>query len=241
MRKKLIGFMFAATMLFGASMTVFAADVSSNEVTVSGNEVISTGNVIEMKGEVKKPTLEVTITNGTKVIANPYGLANAALGLTATETLKGSTIEFENKSDTAIAVGLTAKIALADYATGTAEEDQVTVAKNLSALAKAETKQVYVEAAITNADGSKKLYNAKGTSAVDPLVYTVKGNSMSGDDAPVLAAVGDTTAESSTTMLLTLTGGTSKSPTSQWTEDDEFTVTTVYDIQFGSTLSIFKA
>ncbi len=246
MRKKLIGFIFAATMLFGASMTVFAAgdtsgnDVTGNDVTtVSGNSVIAGPTDITMDATVTKPTLEVTITSGKKVIANPYGLVDATLGLTADETLKGSTIKFENKSNTAIAVGLLGKIQLPEYAEGTATANQVTVASSLSTLKTAKTKQVFVQAAIYSDDTkAKKLQTSAGTAAEKALVYSKTGAKMT--NAPILAASGDTTADASSEMVLTLTGGTSKSPTSEWTDDDAFEVITTYDLQFGDRTKLSK-
>ncbi len=251
MKKKLIGFIFAATMLFGMSMTVCAVsdnDVTGNDVTgnditgnnvttVSGNSVIAGPTDITMDAAVEKPTLEVTITSGKKVIANPYGLVDATLGLTADETLKGSTIKFENKSNTAIAVGLLGKIQLPEYAEGTATANQVTVASSLSTLKTAKTKQVFVQAEIT-ADGTKKLQTSAGTAAEKALVYSKTGAKMT--NAPILAASGDTTADASSEMVLTLTGGTSKSPTSEWTDDDAFEVITTYDLQFGDRTKLSK-
>lgn len=238
MKKKLLGFMFAATMLFGASMTVFAADVSGNEVTsVSGNDVLKQGS-ITMDSEVAKPHLEVTITAGTQVIANPYGLVDDTLGLNADETLKGSTIKFENKSNTPISVGLTGKITLATYATGVATADKVTIATSASSLATTKNKQVFVQAEITDGSG-KKLQATTGSAAEKPLVYSGTGAKMT--NAPVLAADGDTTtADASSTMLLTISGGTSKSPTSEWTDADKFTVVTTYDLQFGDKAKLSK-
>lgn len=231
MRKKLIGLMFAATMLFGASMTVFAAgDVSDNEVTVSGNGVVAGQKEITMDAEVEKPTLEVTITSGTKVIANPYRLVDDTLGLTAADTLKGSEIKFENKSNTAISVGLTGQIKLATYESTVPTANQVTVASSLSSVNTAKTKQVFVQAEITS-DGTKKLQTSANTAAEKPLVYGKTAAKLS--NAPVLAADGDSTADASSVMILTLTGATSKSPTSEWTDADAFQVITTYDLQFG--------
>lgn len=240
MKKKLLGFMFAATMLFGASMTVFAADASGNNVTtVSGNSVIG-GDDITMDADVVKPTLEVTITAGTKVIANPYGLTDAALGVSANDTLKGSTIEFENKSNTAISVGLTGKIVLPTYegvSPAPTADQKVTVATSAPGMSTATKKQVYVQAEISNGAG-KKLQNSTGSAAEKALVYSAAGAKMT--NAPVLAAAGDTTEFVSNKMLLTLTGATSKSPTSEWTDADAFTVVTVYDFQFGNTAKLSK-
>ena len=236
MKKKMIGFIFAATMLFGSSMTVFA--VSDNDLTLSGNDVFKPDQKIEMGSEVTKPALEVTITHGTKVIANPYGLVDASAGLTAEETLKGSTIKFENKSNTAISVGLTGQVVLPTYADGVGTADKVTVATSATSLNTAKTKQVFVQAEITNGS-TKKLQTTTGTAAEKALVYNATGAKLS--NVPVLAAKGDTSvADTSDTMLLTITGGTSKSPTSQWTDADKFTVVTKYDIQFGTKLSTFK-
>lgn len=239
MKKKMIGFIFAATMLFGASMTVFAApDASGNDVTsLSGNDAIRSGQV-DMEAEVTKPVLEVTITAGTQVIANPYGLVDAATGLTADETLKGSTIKFENKSNTAISVGLTGQVVLPTYGADVVTADKVTVATSATSLNTAKTKQVFVQAAITDGTGAKKLQTTAGTAAEKALVYSAAGAKLS--NVPVLAAAGTATADASDTMLLTITGGTSKSPTSQWTDADKFTVVTKYDIQFGTKLSAFK-
>lgn len=239
MKKKMIGFIFAATMLFGASMTVFAApDASGNDVTsLSGNDAIRSGQV-DMEAEVTKPVLEVTITAGTQVIANPYGLVDVATGLTADETLKGSTIKFENKSNTAISVGLTGQVVLPTYATTVATADKVTVATSATSLNTAKNKQVFVQAAITDGTGAKKLQTTAGTAAEKALVYSAAGAKLS--NVPVLAAAGAATGDASDTMLLTITGGTSKSPTSQWTDDDKFKVVTKYDIQFGTKLSTFK-
>lgn len=240
MKKKMIGFLFAAAMLFGASMTAFAAtDASGNDVTeVSGNDVLG-GNSIDMDSEVKVPHLEVTITAGTKVIANPYGLEDAAAGLTAEETLKGSEIKFENKSDTEIAVNLTGKIQLAAYDTSVVAADKVTVATSATSLNTAKTKQVFVQAEITDGN-AKKLQTTAGTAAEKALVYSATGAKLS--NAPVLAALGKAEDTKSDTIILTITGGTSKSPTSQWTDADAFTVVTTYDIQFGDSakLSTFK-
>lgn len=233
MKKKLIGLMFAATMLFGASMTVFAADVSPNDLTVSGNEVLE-GGTITMDSEVKKAHLEVKITHGTQVIANPYGLVDDTLGLTANETLKGTTIEFENKSNTAISVGLTAKIELAAYAKEVASGDKVTVATSEPDPSKATKKQVFIQAAITDGSGGK-LQSSKNADE-KALVYSTSGAKM----AVVLKAKDDATAGASKTMLMTLTGATTQSPTSEWTEKDAFKVLTSYDLQFGTTPSTFK-
>lgn len=237
MKKKMIGFIFAATMLFGASMTAFAAtDASGNDVTqVSGNDVIGDGDV-KMDAEVTKPHLEVTITAGTKIIANPYGLAGG--DLTADETLKGSTIKFENKSNTAISVALTGQVVLPKYETSVVTADKVTVATSATSLNTAKTKQVFVQAEITNG-GSGKLQTTAGTAAEKALVYSATGAKLS--NVPVLAAQGDTSVvETSDTILLTITGGTSKSPTSEWTDADAFSVVTKYDIQFGDRTKLSK-
>lgn len=238
MKKKLLGLIFAATMLFGASLTVFAApDASGNDVrSLSGNDVIGQGSALTMESEVVRPVLAVTITAGTKVVANPYGLENAALGLDADTTLKGSTIKFENASNTAISVGLIGKIELAGYDKNVASADKVTVASSESSIKSTKNKQVFVQAAITNG-GTGKLLTSAGKEE-KALVYSASGAKMT--NAPVLAADGVTADGVSDTMLLTLTGATSKSATSEWTEADEFKVITTYDLQFGDTAKLSK-
>lgn len=240
MKKKLVGLMFAATMLFGASMTVFAADVSPNDVsandlTVSGNEVLAGGSVT-MESEVQTVHLEVTITNGAKVFANPYGLEIGSVD----DTLIGTTIKFENKSNTAISVGLTGQIKLYPDESKKPEDkaDQVTIATSAPTTAK--SKQVFIQAAITSDDaGTKKLQTSAGKEE-KALVYSAAGAKMT--NAPVLAAAGKAGTDQSSDMVLTLTGATSQSPTSAWTDDDVFKVITTYDIQFGdkTKLSTFK-
>ncbi len=245
--------MFAATMLFGMSMTVFAVsdnDVTGNDVTgndvetVSGSDVIGGEQKIEMGGTVQTPTLKVTITKGKTVIANPYGLEDSTLGLTTDETLKGSTIEFKNESDTPIAVGLAGQVKLADYDTmGTEKADRVTIADSLSSLNTATTKQVYIQAIVTSDGEEAHVLQTSSDRDEKPLVYGKSNTELS--NTPVLAAGGKAAAGSgnSDTMILVISGGTSKSPTSQWTDADEFTVVTIYDLQFGNSkkLSKFKA
>lgn len=227
MKKKLIGLMFAATMLFGASMTVFAADASGNDVVdVSGNNVVGTGD-IEMTGEVKKPTLSVTITKGTKVIANPYGLTVND----SEDTLIGSDITFENKSDVPLAIGLKGSITLPTYAESVAKDAKVTIASDLNTVQSATTKMVFVQAEIDDGAGNK-LKTARGKDVT--LVYAAKPAAL--EENPVLAKAGDTTTGVSSTMRVKIGGGTSKSPTSEWDATaDAFTVTTTYDIQFATT------
>lgn len=247
MKKKMIGFIFAATMLFGVSITASAETVTGNDASgndvkqVSGNDVLGSDGKIEMGAEVSTAHLEIKITSGTKVIANPYGLVDSTLGLTGTETLKGSTITFENKSNTAIAVGLTGQIVLPDYSKTTpavATADKVTVATSDTSLKTAKTKQVFIQAAITNAGGGKLQTTTTTPTAEKALVYSATGAKLS--NTPVLKATGDTTADASDTMVLTITGGTSKSPTSEWTDADKFTVVTKYDIQFGDSAKLSK-
>ena len=245
MKKKLIGLMFVATLLIGSSMTVAAGTVSSNDASgnnvtqVSGNDVLGSDGKIEMGAEVSTAHLEIKITSGTQVIANPYGLVDSTLGLTATETLKGSTIKFENMSNTAISVGLTGQIVLPTYGKDVLAADKVTVATSDTSLKTAKTKQVFIQAAITNDSGGKLQTTATTPTAERALVYSATGAKLS--NTPVLKATTDnTTADASDKMVLTITGGTSKSPTSEWTDADKFTVITKYDIQFGDSTKLSK-
>lgn len=229
MKKKLIGLMFAATMLFGVSMTAFAADASGNDVVdVSGNNVVGTGD-IEMTGEVKKPTLSVTITKGTKVIANPYGLTVNGVE----DTLIGSDIKFENKSDVPLAIGLKGSITLPTYAESVAKDAKVTIASDSATLKDATTKMVFVQAGFEDGTGNK-LKTSRGQEVT--LVYGPSTRPAALEETPVLAKTGDATAGVSSTMVVKIGGGTSKSATSEWdAEKDKFTVTTTYDIQFATT------
>ena len=232
MKKKLIGLMFAATMLLGASMTAFAADTSGNDVSgnetidVSGNSVVGTGD-IKMTGEVKKPTLSVTITKGTKVIANPYGLTVNG----STDTLIGSDITFVNNSDIPLAIGLKGSVTLPTYADSVDKSKKVTLASDLSSLQSATTKMVFVQAEIDDGSGNK-LKTSRGKDVT--LVYAAKPAAL--EEIPVLAKSGDSTTGVSSTMRVKIGGGTSKSPTSEWdATTDAFTVLTTYDIQFATT------
>lgn len=225
MKKKLIGLMFAATMLLGSSMTVFA--VSGNDVTenVSGNDVVGTGTV-EMTGQIEKPTLSVTITKGTEIIANPYGLEINGVS----DTLIGSDITFVNNSNVPLAIGLQGSITLPTYGEDVARDDKVTIASDLATVESATTKQIFVQAGIQDANGNK-LMTSRGKEV--SLVYAAKPVKL--EETPVLAKDGDTSAKVSSTMVVKISGGTSKSPTSEWDETkDAFTVTTVYDIQFAT-------
>ena len=233
MKKKLIGLMFAATMLFGASMTVFAGDASGNDVSgnevidVSGNSVIGNGD-IEMKGEIKKPRLSVTITKGTKIIANPYGLSVDGV----TDTLIASDITFKNNSDIPLAIGLKGSVELPTYPDDADKKVKVTLASDLSSVEDATTKMVFVQAGIEDGSGNKLKSRGKDVT----LVYAASTRPAALEENPVLAKQGGAKTGESDTMKVKITGATSKSATSEWdAEKDKFTVTTTYDIQFATT------
>lgn len=237
MKKKLIGLMFAATMLFASSLTVFAADASGNDVkTISGNDISQSGEVT-MTSELQEPALEVTITSGTKVIANPYGLTVGEVN----DTLIGQDIKFENKSEVALAISIKGQVILPTYAESVTRDKKVTLASAMSELTYADGKMVFVMAEFVGKTDTAKLRDSQGKEVT--LVYDNRGAELDEARVPVLAAQNVTTDDASDTMSVKIKGGTSKSPTSPWdNEKDKFTVKTVYNIQFAKKpASAFKA
>lgn len=238
MKIKLLSAVFAATMMLGASMTVFAADVTPNDL--SGNEVISGAQEIEMEGEVKEAHLEVTITAGTTVVANPYKLAVGTVPA-GKDSLVGSTIEFENKSDTPLAIGLIGKIKLYPTAANkpAEEEKQITINKSSEEPETPKSKQIHIEAKVSSdLSGNNLLMDEDGKAAVENMVYVEDtGEEITKMSlTPVLCASTATVSandpKNSDKMVLTLMGWTTQSPEYAWDEKDEFNVITVYDIKF---------
>lgn len=265
MKKKLIGVLFAATMLFGASMTVFAAEDPTFDVTTN-DKVNGTAQEISMDSDVEKATISIKVTHGEKVIANPYGIVNSEANLTATETLKGANISFENSGNTSIAIGIKGKVVLPVYTDSKlAADKKVTSCTSATTIKTATTKQVYVQAEVFDGDSGKetcKLQN-KATGKVNqdktttytstdvaPLVYTTAGATL---PVPIVlqAAQDNTTTVAGTEtgtvpakkVTVKITGATSVSQTSPWNDNDSFDVVTTYDFKFGglTPLSVFKA
>lgn len=242
MKKKLLCAIIAATMMFGSTMAVFAADLSGNEwedETVSGNAAaVGEATDIKMDAKVKTCQVEVKITRGNRVIANPYGLGVVTVsgGDPVTDSLIGTTIKFENKSNTSIAVGLKGTVtpsADSGISVATSEPKSNPTAKT-----------VYIEAEISS-DGTSahKLQSTKSTGGDEKnLVYTKSGAKQT--NIPVLGVEGEVDASKgeSTEFTLTLMGSTYQAPGAEWKATDTFEVITTYDIQFGAgkELSKFK-
>lgn len=247
MKKKMLSLVLATAMLVGASMTVFAAPTTITDLPMDEGD----GDIV-MDATVQKATIKVTVEQAGTIIANPYGLSVASVDVDGENSLEGATIKFTNESNAAIEVGLKGSITLADYS-NVDKADQVTIASDAKSIATATTKQVYVQAEIVDsidaatnkaADDAVYLADAKGV-AVKPLVYAAKAAEIA--TAPVLAKKDyDTDADGAVKtaveeMAVVISGATSTSATSMWTDDDAFTVTTTYDLKLAKTPSAFVA
>lgn len=265
MKKKLMGMLLATIMLLGASMTAFATDVNTEfDGDVSANK----GQTITMDSKVAKAIIKVTITNGSQVVANPYGLSGQVSGVTVSggETLKGTTIKFENKSNTSISLALGGKITID-------KDSKVSVVGKETDATNNTGKKVYVEAKITAGDTDglgKRLVKLTTTGSGSSMqykpdyeaasVYSTAGVTMpkvvlaqgvDGQNNPASGAGVNTQAFAgltasdyrvTDTAIVTITGASGLSQTEPWTAKDTFKVVTTYNIKLGGSdkLSLFK-
>jgi hypothetical protein len=240
MNKKLLAILLTAAMTIGSAVGVFAAEPVTS-VSFSGiNKKEPTTGAIEHEGRVEEPNISITISAlSGNVVANPYGLAIEGvekLNDGTYPTLVGDTITISNNSNMKVSLGIKGAL------TGVGGDLTVLTSAPKDTLAKA--KQLYVQAKVFDADTDAPLYTytekngvITPKSEVAPLVYKKIANpekDKPGEIAlrPVLAA-GDGTkpADAKGVVKVVISGATTFTTETEWTEADTFHVVTTFDIQ----------
>lgn len=175
MKKKLIAFVLAGAMTFGASLTAFAADATVSDTTA---ETTVTGT-----GSINVPTIRVTVPTAFDVVLNPFQIAyEDADGNTQKTQIVTVPQLITNESNVAVAVNVKEFKA-------TPSSDVKLSAKPV---AKATDKSVYLYLEIVNST-TDTAANAKFTGTAS-LVPTDDSGDGSSKDAIVTLAAGDETA-----------------------------------------------
>ena len=251
MNKKLLALALTATMLLGASMTVFASNASlgtGGKDDKSGSKDV-TGNV-EYDGNLQPITISVEVSKaGSKVVMNPYKMVISELGgrTSVSDSMVLPDISFNNQTAVPVALGIAGYIDLSGNAA------TMTVVPGLNPLAPTTKKQVHVDVTFTaDADGTNKLYSTAAAKTPDVATPYVAGTDTSAlttisiKNSPVLAKTG-TTNDGSTTVYsdkvyLKFKGWCVSATGEQWPSDALVKVVTKYNISLAdeSKRSIFK-
>ena len=223
MKKRLLSLALAATMLFGASMTV-----SAETSTVSNGNLNKEGNV-NYTGDVKEVTIKVTVsTAGNTVTVNPYCL----LINDVSDSLTVSDISFNNESNVPVKVSVKGSVGVSDNSKVTFYGDPAQ--KRPTEMTADRQALVYVDF-VNVSDNSlmTSVYNVKKQQTIyTPVSPTAlaTGSLKLLDNCPVLSVSSNDADYVSSMTTLKIKGWTIASSTAGWSKAAAFKVNLVYNI-----------
>jgi len=99
MKKKLLSLALVATMVFGMSISAFAADLDDATELTTGQAVTGTSQVVE-------PTIKVTVPTSTKIYVNPYKIPYKVDGVFYNSQIVSVPQVIVNESDVPLAISI---------------------------------------------------------------------------------------------------------------------------------------
>lgn len=209
--KKTLSFILAVVMIMAVVVPAFASDPSPKP------------NSIEVESSVSTPTIDFTLPSPEAITLNPYGLGSSEADKVQ---IQQDAMFFENKSDVAVKVSLTATGVLP--ATNT---DKVAFATTTTVpatgKAPATTKSIFLYVDVQE--------NADGTTATDIAAYDSKSTSQivvkAGDTKKDVAILDDKdTTTGKKFAQIRIGGDMVAAPAVAWTANDAVKVKLVFDL-----------
>lgn len=216
MKKKILALVLAATMAFGASMTVLADDS-----TLEDSSSLTAGQEVTGDATVELPTLKVTVPTTTAIVINPYKISytnETDSSLTGNSQIISAEQTIKNESNVAVAVNVSSLTGTPSEGLALATTDKLPA-----------TKSVFLYLEVLGSDGSfADAYNAKNANQL--VVNTADAKAVS-KDAIVTLAAGDSTATTAkfkfggaAVVNPTKTGDNKTTVQDPWTDSDKVTV-----------------
>lgn len=181
MKKRLMAFTLAATMMVGSALTVHAANVTDMAGAGAGQEITGSGTI-------ELPEIKITVPTSADIVINPFQMSCTVDSKTYSTQIISPEQEIVNESNVAVAVNI-ADLTAKDVADG------VTISTTeLTDKSTAKSAFLYLE--VVNEDGTLA---DKYTRAVNQVVvpYVAAGDTRTkkgAKDAIVTLAAGDSTA-----------------------------------------------